>query len=168
MPDQVAFDFRWLSPLGLSVALFLLYGGFYVFIGALTPALSDTEMGRQIGIISARTDRILFGDSPENLLRNDPALARARTIIFNMLGGVLVAAGILVMAVAWFGLRQGQAWALWTLCLAGVVVVPFWWLVFQPYFQAGAPLSFSDIPPFMKVPGVLLIPAFVSGWIGLP
>lgn len=90
-----------------------------------------------------------------------------RTIIFNMLGGMLVAAGLLVMAAAWFGLRQGQTWTLGTLGIAGVVVLPFWWLVFQPYLQAGAPLTFADIPPFIKIPGVLLVPALVSGWIGL-
>ena len=167
MPNQVSFEFHWLNPLGLSVGLFLLYGAVYVFIGALTPFMSNTEIGRRVGIISARTDRALFGDAPENLSRDNPAFATARTIIFNMLAGVLVTAGTLVIAVAWFGLRQGQAWALAALGLASVVVLPFWWLVFRPYLQAGAPLDFSDMPPYMKVPAVLLVPALVLGWIGL-
>ena len=160
-------DFNWLSPLGISVALFLLYGAVYVLIGAFTPVMADSDIGRRTLVISNRTDRIVFGDSPENLLRNDPALTKLRTTIFNMLAGMLVAAGILVIAVAWFGLRQKQAWALGALALAGIAVLPFWWLVFRPYFQAGAPVGFFDIPPFMWVPGVLLIPAVVLGWIGL-
>ena len=102
-------DFNWLSPLGISVALFLLYGAVYVLIGAFTPVMANSDIGRRMLVISNRTDRIVFGDSPENLLRNDPALTKLRTTIFNMLAGMLVAAGILVIAVAWFGLRQGQA-----------------------------------------------------------
>lgn len=45
-------DFRWLSPLGISVALFLFYGAFYIFIGALTPAMMNTQAGRQVTVSS--------------------------------------------------------------------------------------------------------------------
>lgn len=166
MAPSSASEFRWLSPLGISTALFLFYGALYIFVGVLTPILSDTKMGRQSLIISARTDRAVFGD-PEKLLQNDPALAKLRAIMFNMLSGFLVAAGVLVIMLAWFGLRQGQDWALGALALAGVVVLPFWWLVFRPYLNAGAPIGLSDIPPFMWVPGVLLTPAVVLAWIGL-
>lgn len=37
MATQPTFEFQWLSPLGLSVILFLLYGAVYLVIGALTP-----------------------------------------------------------------------------------------------------------------------------------
>ena len=160
-------NFSWLSPLGISVALFLFNGAFYIFIGALAPFMVNTEMGRQILVISGRTDKVVFGDSPENLLKNDPVLAKFRTIIFNMLGGMLATVGVLVIAVAWFSLRLGQAWALVALMLAGIIVLPFWWLVFRPYLEVGAPVSFYDLPPIMWVPGSLLIPAVVLGWIGL-
>jgi len=46
MANPASFDFRWFSPLGLSVALFLFYGAFYVFIGAFTPVMADSKIGR--------------------------------------------------------------------------------------------------------------------------
>ncbi len=46
MNIQPVFEFRWFSPIGLSVALFLFYGAFYIFIGALAPVMADTEMGQ--------------------------------------------------------------------------------------------------------------------------
>ena len=61
MSTTSAFDFNWLSPLGISVALFLFYGAFYIFIGALTPILADTKMGRQVTITSSEKDNALLG-----------------------------------------------------------------------------------------------------------
>jgi hypothetical protein len=77
-----------------------------------------------------------------------------------------VAAGILVVAMAVFALRDGERWALVSLALAGVAVLPFWVLVFRPYVAAGAALSLADLPPFMWVPAALLVPASLLGWIG--
>ena len=160
-------EFQWFSPLGISVLLFLLYGGIYVFIGSLAPVMVDSAIGRQILIISPRTDALVFGDPPEKILQTNPALAKFRTIIFNMLGGILVVAGILVIAVTWFGLRQGQAWALAALVVAGIAVLPFWLIVFRPYFDAGVQFGLSDLPPVFWVPGFLLVPAFILGFFGL-
>jgi hypothetical protein len=165
MPSTT-FDFHWLSPLGISVALFLLYGAVYILIGALAPVMQNTAIGRQATISSAVKDTALLGGPTPDLLQASPALAKLRTMLLNMIGGLLVTAGILVLAVAWFGLRQGQGWALAALALAGLAVFPFWWLVFQPFAQAGIRVGL-DWPPFMLVPTVLLGPAVVLGWIGL-
>lgn len=161
-----AFDFHWLSPLGISVALFLFYGAFYIFIGVLTPVMADTEMGRQVTISSPEKDNALLGGRTSDLLQANPAMAKLRSMLLNIVGGLLVAAGSLVIAVTWFSLRQGQLWALVALALAGVVVLPFWWLVFRPFAEAGIRVGLA-LPPFMLIPGVLLMPAVVIGWIGL-
>ena len=42
-----------------------------------------------------------------------------------------------------------------------------WYLVFRPYFAAGVSLTLGDLPPFMLVPGALLVPAIAFGWLGL-
>lgn len=166
MNAQAALEFRWFSPLGISVALFLFYGAFYIFIGALTPVMMNSEIGRQVTVSSAQKDSALLGGPLPELLKASPALAKLRTMLLNMIGGLLVVAGILVMAVAWFGLRPGQIWALATLTIAGVVVLPFWWLVFRPFAHAGIGVGL-DLPPFMLVPGLLLLPAALLGWVGL-
>jgi len=155
----------WASPLGASTILFVLYGLVYLLIGALTPLLHDRGIGPTMLFISPRADTVLFGAAPAELI-NDPALSRLRSLLLIALGGILVAAGILVIATAVFALRHGERWALFALALAGVAVLPFWFLVFRPYVAAGAPLSLGDIPPFMWVPAALLIPASILGWIG--
>ena len=147
--------------------LFLLYGVVYILIGGLTPFLLNAEIDQQILIISNRTDSIVFGRAPSELRRVDPALARLRTILLTIVGGLLFAAGCFHLALTWFGLRQGQTWALVALTLGGVAVLPFWILALRPYFQQGVNLTLADMPPFMWLPAALLLPAVVSGWIGL-
>ncbi len=159
--------FQWASPLGFSVVLFILSGVLWVVIGVLTPLMLNAKIGGQALIITSRTDAVVFGGSPADLLQASPALAQLRTILLTIIGGLLVAAGSLFVALAWFGVRQGQTWALGSLTLAGIVVLPFWLLVLWPYFQKGAPIALIDVPPFMWVPAALLIPAAVMGWIGL-
>jgi hypothetical protein len=158
--------FTWGSPLGVGVALFLVTGVVHFLIGVLAPVMMNTEVGRSM-ILSPRTDAVLFGRPMAELLRDDRALATARTILFSMLAGMLVGAGVLEMALAWFGLRQGQAWAFWTLVVEGVALVPFWVMVLAPYVRAGARPGLGDTPPFMWVPAALLVPAAVLSFIGL-
>ena len=164
---QTSVEFRWFSLLGASVILFLLYGLVYLLIGALTPIMLNSETGRQMLIISPRTDSIVFGRSPSELLRDDPALFQLRTILLIIIGGLLFTAGCFHIALTWFGLRQGHLWALATLAFGGLAVLPFWFLALQPYFRQGVNLSLADMPPFMWVPAVLLLPAIVLGWLGL-
>ena len=166
MNAQPALEFHWLSPLGLSVALFLLYGAVYLLIGVLTPIMLNTGVGRQVTVSSVEKDNALLGGPTADLLEASPALAKLRTMLLTMIGGLLVTAGILVLTITWFGLRQGQGWALGALALAGVAVFPFWWLVFRPFGEAGIRVGL-DWPPFMLVPTALLGPAIVLGWIGL-
>jgi len=73
----------------------------------------------------------------------------------------------MLISLSWFGLRQGQGWALVALSLGGFAVLPFWWMALQPYFQKGVLLTLADLPPLMLIPGLLLVPAVVLGWIGL-
>ncbi len=155
----------WASPLGASTVLFVLYGLVYLLIGTLTALLHDREIGPRMLFISPRADTVLFGAAPAELI-NDPTLSRLRSLLLTALGGILVAAGILVITTAVFALRDGERWALFALTLAGVAVLPFWVLVLRPYIAAGATLSLGDLPPFIWVPAALLIPASVLGWIG--
>jgi hypothetical protein len=153
----------WGSPLGLSTILFALYGLMYVIIGALAPLLLDRGIGPTMLFISPRADTELFGAAPIELLR-DPVLSRLRSLLITALSGMLVAAGILVLATTLFALREGERWAV--VALAGIAVLPFWFLVFRPYLAADVPLALGDLPPFMWVPAALLVPAAVLGWIG--
>lgn len=167
MNAQPTIDFQWVSPLGISVVLFTFYGGLYVLIGALTPFFQDTEAGRLTVFTSSRPDTIVFGHEPSDLLANDPELARLRTILLLVIAGLLVTAGCFQLTITWFGLRQGQNWALAALTIGGLAVLPFWYCALRPYFQGSVSLSLFDVPPFIWIPAALLIPAAALGWIGL-
>src|SRR6185369_7886003 len=122
---------------------------------------------RQILFTSSRLDTIVFGQKPSELLSDDPKLARLRTILLLVIGGLLVTAGCFQLAITWFGLRQGQTWALAALTIGGLVVLPFWFAALRPYFQPDVSLMLFDTPPFIWIPVALLLPAVVLGLIGL-
>lgn len=160
--------FQWLSPLGIAVMLFILYGLVYILIGALTPIMQNTPMSRADAIFwSHGADTQLYGKPPTDVLASDPSVDKLRTTLLNVVGGLLVAAGLFQLAITWFGLREGQTWALAALVAGGLVVILFWYLAFRPYIEAGVARSFIEVPPFMLVPALLLIPAIILGWIGL-
>jgi len=167
MNSQPALEFQWLSALGISVVLFLVYGAVYVLIGVLALFLHDRGFGPEMLIISPRTDSIVFGKAPEDLLQDDPALAKLRSIVVVIMAGLLFVAGCFQLTITWFGLRQGQSWALVALALGGFAVLPFWYVALRPYFHPSVHLTLGDMPPFMWFPAMLLLPAFVLGGIGL-
>ncbi len=47
MNTQVAFEFRWLSPLGLSVSLFLVQGALTIFVALLVFVINHRIMERR-------------------------------------------------------------------------------------------------------------------------
>ena len=160
-------EFHWFSSLGISVILFLVYGTFYLFIGVLTPIMWDSSLVKPGIIMSPRTDEKLFGAEPGKMLAENKPIANLRKIMLAMLAAMLVVSGLLVIATAWFGLRTGNTWALIVLTIVGIVVLPFWWLVFKPYLDAGIKITLADAPPFIWVPAMLYLPAIIFGWIGV-
>ena len=160
-------QFHWLSPLGVSVMLFIFYGAFYMLIGGLTPFFIEKNLEKQGVIMSYRPDKLLFGEEPGKMLDVDKPIRKLRNIILAMLAAMLVVSGFMIVSTAWFGLRAGQTWALIALSIVGLIVLPFWWLVFKPYLNAGIKITLADAPPFIWVPAVLYLPAVILGWIGL-
>jgi len=80
MNTQSTFDFRWLSPLGISVILFLGYGALNVLVDVVIPWLS-----RRLGTRGLPQHQV------------------------DMLTMLWLAFGIFQLGVVWFGLRDGQA-----------------------------------------------------------
>jgi hypothetical protein len=156
-------SFRWMSPLGASVALFLAIGILWLLIGALTVPLHD----KGAGFVSPATDTAFFGKNPSDLLASDPAFRKLRTLLLTVIAGFLLLSGSLFVSLAWFGLKAGFAWALPALSIGCLLAIALWALALLPYFRAGIPVTVGDLPPFMWVPAALIVPATVLGWIGL-
>ena len=63
------------------------------------------------------------GATPEQIQAFSPALYHYISHLQVALSGFFVALGVAVIALAMFGIRRGQHWALWTAFLAPVVAV---------------------------------------------
>jgi hypothetical protein len=126
-----AFAFRWLSALGGSVGLFLGYGVLNVLVGVTIPFVTRR-----------------FGTS------GWPQAA------VDLMCGLWLAIGILLLGVTWFGLSQGQSWALWVAAGAGAAQLAGWIACARQTGDWFAPLFLYD--------AITLLPAILLGWIGLP
>jgi hypothetical protein len=150
--------------------LFAVGGVIDALIGALTwvfTRVGDPPPDNTF-VLNPRADLVLFGDTPRQLAASDQTVAVLYHLTFDLIGGLLFAFGVLQTSVAWFALRQGQAWALWVLVVADLIFIAGWGLVISRYAAAGAPLIGGTVlPPNLFVPLVLLIPAAVLAYIGL-
>lgn len=153
-----AVDANWAA---VSRWLFLGIGALWLVIGLLTPGMMNRPGGL---FISARTDRELYGQEPAEALQNE-TLRGVRESIVVSLAGMLAVGGLLVVAVAWFGLPTGEAWPFWTLVAMGALALPYWILVLRPYWAAGIRTGLSDMPPFMWVTTVLWLLGTVAGLV---
>ncbi|MES2154400.1 MAG: hypothetical protein V4510_04620 [bacterium] len=144
--------------------LFVAMGAVWLLIGALTPVMMGSSSYRNLLFLSPRTDRELYGQEPSDALQNT-TLRGVRDTVVLALAGTLVAAGLLAVAMAWFGLGDGAAWAFWSLAAAGAVVLPYWIMVLRPYWGAGVWTGLGDLPPFMWVTTLLWLAATTTGLI---
>ena len=160
-------DFQWMSLLGFSTILFLLFGLMNVLVGVLTPFFVRPDRLTQNALLmSERTDTVLFGGPPSELLTQNKSLGLLRRLLVYWLAGLLLSFGLFQLALTWFGLRQGQAWALWTLTAADLAMLPYWYMILNTYAHAGVAPGIGEMPPFLPYLGVIPIAA-VLGWIGL-
>jgi len=65
----------------------------------------------------------LVGTTPEQIAAFSPQLYDYISHVQVALGGIIIALGVAVVALAWFGIRTGQKWALWTALIAPVIAL---------------------------------------------
>lgn len=157
---------EWLSPLGVGVALILVWGALNVVIGALVP-FAVRAGSSDIFVISARSDAVVFGAPTEELLARDPALDTLRRLSWQWFSGPLMSFGVAAVALAWFGVRAGQIWALVALTLALIATLISAGLVLELYVRRGAPLGLADVPPLFTVAASAGALGIVLSWFGL-
>jgi hypothetical protein len=167
MTPQRPFAFRWLSPLGASVALFLLYGAALVFALGIQWTFMIHTSTKSAVLTSPRTDTVVFGQPPAAVYQSNPALSTVDTADADWRDGMALCLGFAVTALAWFGLRRGERWALWTLTLVGLGMLPYAVLYMLPVLRAGAPWGLLDPPPLLTFQALVVPVAVLLAWIGL-
>ena len=154
--------------LNVSAGLFILGGIVDALIGALTPFVTRrVPLPLDSFLQNPGADRELFGHSPQQLLATDAPLAMLYRMTFDLIGMLLLVFGVLQVAVAWFALRAGHAWALAVLVVVDLLFIAGWGLVYSQYFRRDIALADIGVPPNLLAPAALLIPAAVLGLLGL-
>jgi hypothetical protein len=64
-----------------------------------------------------------MGSTPQQIAAFSPQLYDYISHVQVALGGLIIALGVAVVALAWFGIRTGQKWALWTAFIAPVLAL---------------------------------------------
>lgn len=154
------------SMLTATVVMFMLIGALWVFVGVLAVPLHKKGAEATIVFVSTRTDTAFFGKTPSEMM-SDPPVSAFRTMMITIISGGLVGAGILLMFITWFGIRQGHPWALVAASCACLLAIAFWLIALAPYPRAGVKLTLGDAPPFIWVPAILWLPATVLGYLSL-
>ena len=65
----------------------------------------------------------LVGSTPEQIATFNPQLYDYISHVQVALAGLIIALGAAVVALAWFGIRTGQKWALWTAFLTPIIAL---------------------------------------------
>ena len=75
----------------------------------------------------------LIGTTPEALQRANPQLYHYISHLQVGISGFIIGLGIAVIALAWFGIRNGERWALWSAFLGPIVAVAIALPLHYPY-----------------------------------
>ena len=65
----------------------------------------------------------LVGSTPQQIAAFSPQLYDYISHVQVALGGLIIALGVAVVTLAWFGIRTGQKWALWTAFIVPVIAL---------------------------------------------
>lgn len=151
------------SLLDVGAVLFALAGAFQFVIGILTAFL-----GFPVAIVglSARTDAAMWG-SPSATLLQYRVVHDLRTHHVIVIASLLCGLGVMQTAVAWVGVRSGEAWAIAALTACGAIMLPWWIAMVVQFRRSGVKVRLGDVQPFVWVHVALWIPAVAFSWAGL-
>jgi hypothetical protein len=99
----------------------------------------------------------LIGTTAEGLQRANPQLYHYISHLQVGISGFIIGLGIVVIALAWFGIRNGARWALWSAFLGPVVAVAIALPLHYPYgFDTIGHLGLIYLDGFTLLVGTVL------------
>ncbi len=161
---------EWLTPLGMSVSSFLATGIVYAIIGFLGLVIIWRNGSGNVGgyFFSREVDSLIFGRSPAEMNAQNPVFAAYMSRLMIVFCSFMVPFGIMQTAVAWYSLRAGEPWALWTSVVANLFMLAvYWFIVIIPVLREYKVGYFDLYHPYAMVPTVLVPVGAILGWIGL-
>lgn len=167
MNVQPRFVFRWRSRLGIAVALFVAWGVLNAFLAIFVPASLHRGGVDAVGglVMAAPMDGMLLGRSLDDIGRNDPRLNSYLVTFMDTMCAQMMSFAILLVGVTWFGLRRGQAWALWFAAAASIATFVYYVPIVAEFSRMGVLIDASALVTFSPIPVILVVAAV--GWSGL-
>jgi hypothetical protein len=115
-------------------------------------------------MFSARVDEVVLGRAPADIVAAEPGVIEAQLFYIDLSSTLLLASGVMVGFITWFGLRAGHRWAWWAMLVSFGAAAASMARAMMPYVLQ-APFGFADVPPILWVLVVAPIP-LVLGWRG--
>ena len=168
MNTSSTFNFRWRSWLGLTVAIFLLWGALNAFLATFVPVSLHRNGAGAVGgtlVLGANEDTALLGRPLAAIAQDDPKLNAFLVTFMDTMCAQMMAYAIVHLAVVWFALRRGQAWALWTVGAAAVVSFLYFVPIMMTYARFAVPVGESMRN--IAIPIVIVLAVTALGWFGL-
>ena len=168
MNTSSTFNFRWRSWLGLTVAIFLLWGALNAFLAIFVPVSLHRNGAGAVGgtlVLGANEDAALIGRPLAAIAQDDPKLNAFLVTFMDTMCAQMMAYAIVHLAVVWFALRRGQAWALWTVGAAAVVSFLYFVPIMMTYARFAVPVGASMLN--IAIPIVIVLVVTALGLFGL-
>ncbi|RXK50610.1 hypothetical protein [Halorientalis pallida] len=143
------------TKLGTGAGLMTLAGLAFVGYGVVFFFRTFFGSGFELGVDT------LGGVTAGELAAANPAIASYIDHLHVAVSGLLIAAGIGVAALAWYGVRSGQVWAWATAIVMPVVALGF--ALPMHYFDLFAHDWVSHLGPLYLATGVFLVGVVLSG-----
>ena len=103
------------------------------------------------------------GGTPQQIRASSPDLYEYISHLHVAISGLLIALGVAVIALAWYGIRLGQRWTLWTVLLSAVVALA---VVIPPHYAYGIGTLGHLGPIYLNT--LLLVVGTAVAYTGLP
>ena len=159
-------EFRWRSALGASVTLFVLYGVVSVLASIAVPV--SMHLGGLAGtpflVLGHDADSAFLARPVESLGLTDLRLAMFLVNFMDTMCAYMASFGLLQLGIAWFALRRGQGWALWTLLVANLAVFPYYVAVASAYVQLAISVASPGFSAFFVGTLASVLLATALGW----
>lgn len=167
MRAEPTFQFRWRSPLGVTVGLFLLWGALNAFLAVFVPVSLHRGGAGAVGalVLSPEADAALLGRSLADIARDDAGLNAYLVSFMDTMCAQMMAYAIVHLGITWFALRRGQAWALGIAAAGALASFIYFIPVVVTYEHLGVPVG--GLPTVLAIPAVIVLGATALGWFGL-
>lgn len=160
-------EFRWRSQIGVSAGLFLFYGiasvggSIYIPLSLHFNGLTEAPFL----VLGGNADSAFLARPLETLQQQDPRLAMFLINFMDTMCAYMASFGLLQLGIAWFALRGGRPWALWTLLVANLAIFPYYFVVASSYVQLGISVADPVMIGFFVGTLAIVVAATALGWL---